>query len=123
METVFISSITELRQTVSSVLLMLRGMECITDDREYDIHLCLRELLSNSFNYSGSSTIRLLYGFNDDHFRFSVVDKGTGFNVHKMPCCPDVMSEHGRGIFLVHQLADYVRYNKKGTAVTVKFFY
>lgn len=123
MEIITISSVPELRKSVSDIMMLVKQMNYFSDEREYDLRLCLRELLQNSLNYSGYSTVKLLYEATDDHFRFSVVDKGKGFSVNVCPTCPDVMSESGRGIFLVHELADFVRYNKKGTAVTVKFYY
>ena len=114
MEIITISSVPELRKSVSDIMMLVKEMNYFSDEREYD---------QNSLNYSGYSTVKLLYEATNDYFRFSVVDKGKGFSVNVCPTCPDVMSESGRGIFLVHELADFVRYNKKGTAVTVKFYY
>lgn len=122
-ETIIISSASELRSTVAGVMRVIKEREELTTEKEYDIWVCLREILSNSLIYSGCGNIRFVYEVEDNCFSFSVMDKGEGFRADAEPECPDVYSENGRGIFLVRKLADVVRYNKKGTAVIVRFFY
>ncbi len=121
---IIISSVSELRETVADIMSMIDELEEINNEKEYDIRLCLRELLSNSLVYSGAGRVRLVYELSDGCFRFSVMDRGCGFDGKSAGrVCPDTMSESGRGIFLVRKLADDVRYNKKGTAVIVRFYY
>ncbi len=122
-ETIIISSASELRRTVADVMLRIREREELTTEKEYNIRLCLRELLSNSLIYSGCQRIKFVYELADNSFSFSVMDRGEGFHAENTTQCPDVYSEGGRGIFLVRKLADVVRYNKKGTAVIVRFYY
>ena len=121
--TIIISSAAELKSTVSDIMLLLEQTEGLSMERIYDIRLCLKEILSNSLVYSGSTSVELVYRFEKGSFRFSVTDNGVGFCHNKCTTCPDAYAESGRGIYIVRQLADEVIYNKKGTSVVVRFFY
>ncbi len=118
-----ITSSTEMKRTVEEVMLQIRQTGEADKQKEYDILMCLRELISNSLLYSGCGMTRLIYELSDESFSFSVIDEGGGFEHKNAGKCPAVESESGRGIYLVRMLATEVRYNKKGTAVYVRMDY
>jgi serine/threonine-protein kinase RsbW len=52
-----------------------------------------------------------------------VRDPGEGFNPQSVPSPvmgQNVFSEHGRGIFLINQLMDEVRFERGGTEIHMK---
>jgi len=52
-----------------------------------------------------------------------VRDPGNGFDPSTVPCPTDeqnVFSEHGRGIYLINQLMDEVRYEQGGTELHMR---
>ena len=52
--------------------------------------------------------------------RITVKDQGPGFDVSKIEDCTEeknLYRNRGRGVYLIHQLMDRVRYNEKGNSL------
>lgn len=55
---------------------------------------------------------------------FSIKDEGKGFDYKKLPdpTHPDnIEKPHGRGVFLMRNLADEILFNETGSEITLKF--
>jgi len=109
---------------VQSVMNVVREMKC-AEGREDSIELALAEALSNAVVHGASSDptkiIECDVACDETHGMLIVVrDPGPGFDVSKIPdpCAGDnIFSNHGRGIYLINQLMDEVRFHKNGTEI------
>src|SRR5258705_5065949 len=109
---------------VQSVMNVVREMKC-GDLREASIELALREALSNAVVHGASSDptkiIECDVACDETHGMLIVVrDPGPGFDVSKIadPCAGEnIFASHGRGIYLINQLMDEVKFHKNGTEI------
>ncbi len=109
---------------VQSVMNVVREMKC-AEGREDSIELALTEALSNAVVHGASSDptkiIECDVACDEKHGMLIVVrDPGPGFDVSKIPdpCVGEnIFSSHGRGIYLINQLMDEVRFHKNGTEI------
>lgn len=109
---------------VRSVMNVVREMKC-ADGREDDIELALTEALANAVVHgAGSDPSKIVecdVACDQRHGLLIVVrDPGPGFDPAKIadPCDGEnIYSHHGRGIFLINQLMDEVRFHKNGTEI------
>ncbi len=90
----------------------------------FDIRLCLDEALINAMKYGNQLKkelkVRLSIEYDQKEIRMLVEDRGAGFDPKKIKNCTtgeNVLRGHGRGLHLIHQLMDEVRYNPKGNAI------
>jgi serine/threonine-protein kinase RsbW len=68
--------------------------------------------------------VRIEISFRIKDLKIKVIDEGIGFKPEKVPdpTIPENLeSVNGRGVFLMFHLADEIKYNKKGNAVTMTF--
>jgi serine/threonine-protein kinase RsbW len=109
---------------VQSVMNVVREMKCI-EGKEDNIELALTEALSNAVVHGAhsdpSKIIECDVACDEAHGMLIVVrDPGPGFDVGKIPDpCEgeNIFSNHGRGIYLINQLMDEVRFHKNGTEI------
>jgi serine/threonine-protein kinase RsbW len=109
---------------VRSIMNVVREMKCATG-REDDIELALAEALANAVVHGASSDptkiVECDVACDQERGMLIVVrDPGKGFDVGKIPdCCvgENIYSNHGRGIYLINQLMDEVRFHKNGTEI------
>ena len=74
-----------------------------------DMVVCVGEACTNAIRHGGSSAeIEVFLGFRGDDLEILVKDKGRGFETAAFDpeIVPDLLSEDGRGLFLMSQLAD-----------------
>jgi anti-sigma regulatory factor (Ser/Thr protein kinase) len=109
---------------VQSVMELVRQVHCEAD--KYDaIELALTEALANAVVHGAkadpSKIVECDVVVNDDESILIVVrDPGTGFKPGEVPDPlqgESVYSDHGRGIFLINQLMDEVKFLKNGTEI------
>lgn len=93
-----------------------------------NLRIALSEALSNAMIYGNRQEAdrRVQVHAHVDAFRIEVkvVDEGPGFELQEIPdpTRPDALeSPGGRGLFLLHKLADEVEYNECGNSVTLIF--
>ena len=109
---------------VRSVMNVVREMKCATG-REDDIELALTEALANAVVHGAKSDpskiVECDVACDQQHGMLIVVrDPGPGFDPSKIadPCQGEnIYSNHGRGIYLINQLMDEVKFHKNGTEI------
>jgi serine/threonine-protein kinase RsbW len=109
---------------VQSVMKVVREMQCAAG-REDDIELALTEALANAVVHGAKSdptkVVECDVACDEKHGMLIVVrDPGPGFDLGKIPdpCSGEnIFSNHGRGIYLINQLMDEVRFQKNGTEI------
>jgi serine/threonine-protein kinase RsbW len=117
------SDLANVQRTSEQVLSFLAPLS-LTDAAQFDIRLCLEEALINAMKYGNalqkSLPVELDVEGADDTVRITVKDQGPGFDVSKIEDCTDeknLYRNRGRGVYLIHQLMDEVRYNDKGNSL------
>ena len=72
------------------------------------IVLCADEALINAVAHAAGSPVGVFADLRDDHFTLEVSDGGPGFDASQIDsdAQPDLMGEHGRGLFLIRTLMD-----------------
>ena len=72
------------------------------------IVLCADEALINAVAHAAGSSVGVFADLRDDHFTLEVSDGGPGFDPSQIDSDaePDLMGEHGRGLFLIRKLMD-----------------
>jgi len=72
------------------------------------IVLCADEALINAVAHATGSPVGVFADLRDDHLTLEVSDGGPGFDASQIDGDgePDLMSEHGRGLFLIRNLMD-----------------
>ena len=109
---------------VRSVMKVVRETECATG-REDDIELALTEALANAVVHGArndpSKIVECDVACDAQRGMLIVVrDPGPGFDPSKIADplhSENIYSHHGRGIFLINQLMDEVRFHKNGTEI------
>jgi serine/threonine-protein kinase RsbW len=109
---------------VRSVMDIVREMKC-APGREDDIELALTEALANAVIHGAkndpSKIVECDVACDGENGMLIVVrDPGPGFDPAKIadPCHGEnIYSNHGRGIYLINQLMDEVRFHKNGTEI------
>jgi serine/threonine-protein kinase RsbW len=109
---------------VTQVMDTVRKMDCVNGKSEA-IELALTEALANAVIHGAkedpSKIVECLVACEEDRGVLIIVrDPGAGFDPQSIPCCTvgeNVYSNHGRGIFLINQLMDEVKFRKNGTEI------
>src|SRR6202162_1271107 len=109
---------------VQSVMELVRRIHCEPDKHDA-IELALTEALANAVVHGAkadpSKIVECDVVCNEDQSMLIVVrDPGTGFDPGEIPNPlrgESVYSDHGRGIFLINQLMDEVKFLKNGTEI------
>jgi serine/threonine-protein kinase RsbW len=109
---------------VRNVMEIVRDMQCAIG-KEDDIELALTEALVNAVVHGAkedpSKTVECIVACDEEKGMLIMVrDPGPGFDPASIPnpCSGEnVFSSHGRGIFLINQLMDEVKFHKNGTEI------
>ena len=112
---------------IQSVMGIVKEMGCAAG-REFEIEQALREALNNAvehgIEYDSSKMIQCCVACDHERGMLIVVrDPGPGFDPSQIPSPivgEQLYAEHGRGIFLINQLMDEVRYRNKGTELWMR---
>ncbi|MFP3989321.1 ATP-binding protein [Streptomyces sp. E11-3] len=99
--------------------LLLGTMETagVDPDISYDLSLALSEACANAVEHGGgrgapdgaADAYRVTAYLDDHRCRIEVTDSGPGFPGVEVPRS-DAADEHGRGLFLIEELADHVSF-------------
>jgi serine/threonine-protein kinase RsbW len=111
-------------QVVEQVMAAVREMKCV-NGKEDAIELSLQEALANAVVHGAkedpSKVIECLVACDEQRGILIIVrDPGPGFDPSAIPSCTvgeNLYSNHGRGIFLINQLMDEVKFRKNGTEI------
>jgi serine/threonine-protein kinase RsbW len=109
---------------VTSVMETIRRVKCI-DGKEDAIELALQEALANAVVHGAKEdpkkTVECIVAYEENRGLIIIVrDPGPGFDVSAIPNCTmgeNVYSNHGRGIFLINQLMDEVKFRRNGSEI------
>src|SRR5258705_13891650 len=109
---------------VQGIMDVVRNMQCATG-KEDAIELALTEALANAVVHGAKGDPQKLVecdvACDEAHGMLIVVrDPGPGFDVSKIPdpCVGEnILASHGRGIYLINQLMDEVKFHKNGTEI------
>ncbi len=112
---------------VEAVLNVTREMKC-AEGKDFEIELALREALANAIQHGCSNdpskVVECCLACNEQRGLMLVVrDPGSGFDpvaVADPTREQNVYSEHGRGIFLINNLMDEVRFERGGSEIHMR---
>lgn len=112
---------------VDGVMDMVRGMGCATG-KEFEVETALREALANAIIHGcgrdTSKEVEFVVACDESRGMLIVVrDPGPGFDPAALPSPiqgQEIFSTHGRGIYLINQLMDEVRFEKGGTEIHMR---
>jgi serine/threonine-protein kinase RsbW len=109
---------------VQGIMEIIHKMQCITG-KEDAIELALAEALANAVIHGAkadpSKIIECDVACDEDRGMLIVVrDPGNGFDASSIPSPvqgENIFSNHGRGIYLINQLMDEVKFTKNGAEI------
>jgi serine/threonine-protein kinase RsbW len=109
---------------VQQVMHAVREMKCV-NGKEDAIELSLQEALANAVVHGAkedpTKVVECIVVCDEQRGILIIVrDPGEGFDPQAIPTCTfgeNLYSNHGRGIFLINQLMDEVRFHKNGTEI------
>jgi serine/threonine-protein kinase RsbW len=112
---------------VEGIMEMARRLECAAG-KEFEIETALREALANAIVHGckndPTKKVQCCVGCDETRGMLIVVrDPGAGFDPFAIPdpCNGEnVYSNHGRGIYLINQLMDEVRFERNGTEIHMR---
>ncbi len=115
----------EVSEEVERIILSLDSFDHRIDDLTFRVEMALREMLANAIEHgcrSGEEKILIEVEAVPGRVKISVSDPGDGFdwrsaNLDHMP----VLEEKGRGLGMIKQAADELKFNEKGNRITVIF--
>ncbi len=129
LDVVVAAEVSAIGPVVDRVMEIAREMRC-SEGKEFEIEMALREALANAIvhgaKHDASKQVQLCIGCDEARGMLIVVrDPGAGFDPQSVPSPvlgQNVFSEHGRGIYLINQLMDEVRFERGGTEIHMKKF-
>ncbi len=108
-------------QKTSELVFSFLGPLGLSEALKFDIRLCLEEALVNAIKYGNRQQkeipVDLDVEYDEREVRIRIEDRGPGFAWDKLPDCTEgenKLDNHGRGVYLMRQLMDEVRYNETG---------
>jgi serine/threonine-protein kinase RsbW len=119
------SELSEVPKASRKVLAAL-GFLKLSEGDLFDVRLCLEEALINAIKYGNrlrpDLTVRLVVEQKGPELKLTVEDCGEGFDTRKIEDCTreeNLFKASGRGVYLIHQLMDEVKYNSKGNCLSM----
>jgi len=112
---------------VKQILGLAAQMGCAAG-KEFEIETAIREALANAIVHGcqrdASKTVQISVGCDEARGMIIVVrDPGPGFDPAQLPnpiVGERLFDEHGRGIYLINQLMDEVRFRNQGTEIWMR---
>jgi serine/threonine-protein kinase RsbW len=109
---------------VDGIMRLVREMGCAAG-KEFEVETALREALANAILHGAkndpSKQVQCTVACDETRGMLLVVrDPGQGFDPTSLPSPiqgQNIFSEHGRGLYLINQLMDDVRYERGGTEI------
>jgi serine/threonine-protein kinase RsbW len=121
------ADVNQISPVVHDIMSVVGEMGCAAG-HEWKIELALREALANAIEHGGrhdpSKEIECCVACDQERGMLIVVrDPGPGFDPASIPSPvvgQNVFSQGGRGIYLINQLMDEVRFEKGGTEIHMR---
>ncbi len=103
---------------------------CVCEDIIFEIKVILNELIVNALQHGNKCNVNkcthVTFKIIENYLYVSVVDEGSGFNHTKtafvnkeLDCVNNLYYDHGRGLVIVRQLCDKMKFNKCGNKVSI----
>lgn len=119
-----IPSDTKYTRGVSSKVLESLKPYKIDESDIYDIRLCVEEAVINGITHGNRrdkrKSVKITYWIKDNQLNVEVEDEGSGFDYKHLsnPTTNDnIMKDYGRGVYLINNLMDEVKYNDAGNKI------
>ena len=119
------SDLAVVQKSSQEVLSFLKPLS-LSEAALFDVRLCLEEALINAMKYGNALQkevpVEVDVEFDPKRLSITVKDQGPGFDPAKLADCTEeanLYRNRGRGVYLIHQLMDEVRYNEKGNSLTM----
>ncbi len=120
------SCIQRKQPVIDEMLAVMRSHHLLEPDDEHWLALCLDEALVNAIMHGNEAddTIPVSIAIGHDHVRWQVRidDQGEGFTARDVPDQDDsdsLLLEHGRGIRLMCEWLDELRYYRGGATIVM----
>jgi len=118
------ADLNKLSDVVDGVITMLKAMDCGCG-KEFQLEISLREALANAIIHGcgkdSNKRVQCTVACDEGRGLLIVIrDPGEGFDPAKVvsPLVgQNVFSDHGRGVYMINQLVDKVKYEKGGTEI------
>lgn len=112
---------------VDRIMTVVRDMGC-AEGTEHEIELAVQEAIANAVVHGCEAdplrSVQVTVGCDQDRGMIIMVrDPGSGFDPEKIPSPlvgENLYASHGRGIYLINQLMDEVRFEKGGTEIWMR---
>ncbi len=100
----------------------------ISPDKYGNILITLTEAVNNAIIHGNSKdqskTVQIQLLKHNDHLAFRISDEGRGFDYQSLPdpTTPDnLLQVGGRGVFIMQQLSDKLKFHNNGSTVEIQF--
>ena len=100
----------------------------VSPNKKHSILISLTEAVTNAIIHGNrkdeSKTVQVRLNKRKDHLSFRISDEGAGFDYKNLPdpTAPENICKcGGRGVFLMHELSDQVRFYDDGRTVEMQF--
>ena len=120
------TDVRSIEHAVDYVLRRCRTCETYEERLRLNFRVGLTEALTNAILYGNardpSKSVRVEVTFENGRLEARVTDQGRGFDPSTIPDPTEpenILKSRGRGLFLMRQLLDEVRYNDQGNQVTL----
>lgn len=112
---------------VDRVLGLVQTMGCVKG-KEFHVETALREALANAIRHGcggdPDKSVQVCVACDEERGMLIIVrDPGPGFDPRRLPSPvrgQNILSAHGRGIFLINELMDDVRFERGGTEIRMR---
>jgi serine/threonine-protein kinase RsbW len=111
---------------IDDIIENIRSNYGIGDEVVNNLMMAFHEALTNAILHGNqldpSKTVDVKIDKVDHNLVIEITDQGNGFKPDELPdplSETNLMKSGGRGVFLIHQFADEVRYNDKGNQVSI----
>ena len=112
---------------VDRIMAVVRDMGC-AEGKEHQVELSVQEAIANAVVHGCEGdpqrSVQVSVACDEDRGMIIMVrDPGTGFDPERIPSPllgENLFASHGRGIYLINQLMDEVRFEKGGTEIHMR---
>ena len=100
----------------------------VNEDYYGNILIALTEAVNNAIHHGNKSNpnkeVKVKFNADGPLLKFTIKDDGPGFDFENLPDPTDpknIEKPHGRGVFLMRNLADEIEFNDDGSTVVMHF--
>ena len=120
------SEVTTISPFVDKLMLLLRKCGCVPEGVS-DVEIALREALANAIIHGNHEDrrkhVHVTCRCEPDQVSIAVKDEGSGFDINTVPdptTRESIGSVHGRGILIMKEVMDEVRFEEGGAVVHMR---